>query len=108
MRLRLSCIREAPQSLTCLCLCSPNGGKLFKYRPFIPFLTRNFPPWLLRSVGKLLPIDALQQQFNLVDTLTLAAEQIWEEKKRLHTLGEKASNSEIGQGRDILSILRTS
>lgn len=83
----------------------PNGAKLFKYRPFIPFLTRNFPGWLLRTVGKLLPIDALQQQFNLVDTLTMAAEKIWEDKKRAHAMGEKASNSEMSQGRDILSIL---
>ncbi|KZV63341.1 cytochrome P450 [Peniophora sp. CONT] len=83
----------------------PNGARLFKYRPFIPFLTRNFPPWLLRAVGKLLPIDALQQQFNLVDTLTLAAAEIWEEKKRAHASGEKASNTEMSEGRDILSIL---
>ncbi|VDB89892.1 unnamed protein product [Peniophora sp. CBMAI 1063] len=83
----------------------PNGAKLFKYRPFIPFLTHNFPGWLLRTVGKLIPMDSLQQQFNLVDTLTMAAEQIWEDKKRAHAMGEKASNSEMSQGRDILSIL---
>ncbi|VDB90079.1 unnamed protein product [Peniophora sp. CBMAI 1063] len=83
----------------------PTGARLFKYRPMLPFLTRTFPPWLLRAAGKLLPLDALQQQFNLVDTITLSATEIWEEKKRLHALGEKASNSEIGQGRDLLSIL---
>ncbi|KZV64850.1 cytochrome P450 [Peniophora sp. CONT] len=83
----------------------PNGARLMKYRPFIPFLTRTFPPWLLRKVGKRLPNDALQQQFNVVDTLTVAAGGIWEEKKRLHASGEKASNSAFSEGRDLLSIL---
>ena len=86
----------------------PNGARLFKYRPILPFLTRAFPPWLLRAVGKLIPMDALQQHFNLVDTITLAATGIWEEKKRSHAIGEKAFNSEMAQGHDILSILRTS
>ncbi|KZV72136.1 cytochrome P450 [Peniophora sp. CONT] len=84
---------------------APNGARLFKYRPILPFLTRNFPPRLLRAIGKLIPMDALQQAFNLTDTITLSAAEIWEEKKRLHALGEKASNSEMGQGHDLLSLL---
>lgn len=50
---------------------------------------------------------ALKEQFNIVDTLTQAAEQIWKEKKRAAALGEKSSNSEISEGHDILSILCT-
>ena len=77
-------------------------------RPLLPYLTNTFPPWLLRWVGERLPMEAVREMIRLADVLRFYATSIWEEKKRLHTLGEKASNSEIGQGRDILSILRTS
>ena len=79
-----------------------------KFRSLLPILTRTFPPWFLRKVGKMVPNDTLQQQFDLVDTLTVATNGIWEEKKRLHMLGEKASNSALSGGRDLLSILRAS
>ena len=76
-----------------------------KFRSLLPILTRTFPPWFLRKVGKMVPNDTLQQQFDLVDTLTVATNGIWEEKKRLYVEGA-GSGPTSGKGRDILSILR--
>ena len=63
-----------------------------------------FPPWLLRRVGELLPIPALHELFELSDMLERFSAGVWGEKKRVHAEG-KVTNT-IGQGRDVLSLLR--
>ena len=71
----------------------------------LPFLTHNFSPRLLRAAGELLPFDALHMHFKLVDTLTAAAVNIFQEKKRLYASEEKMNGLAMSKGRDLLSIL---
>ena len=51
-------------------------------------------------------MDSVHEIIKEADILKFYATSIWEEKKRLHAQGEKASNSVLSEGRDILSILR--
>ncbi|VDB84948.1 unnamed protein product [Peniophora sp. CBMAI 1063] len=83
----------------------PGVSRVMKFRPLLPYLTSMFPPWLLRRVGELLPMTSVREMIRLSDVMTFYSTSIWEEKKRLHTLGEKASNASLGEGRDILSVL---
>ena len=78
-----------------------------KFRTLLtPALTDTVPAWLLRRIGEILPLESVHEMMRLADVMRFYATSVWEEKKRLHAEGEKASNSTLSEGRDILSILR--
>ncbi|VDB99554.1 unnamed protein product [Peniophora sp. CBMAI 1063] len=84
---------------------APATGQLFKYQPLLPFLTRNFPPWLLRRVGQMIPNQALQEHFYISDKMQEFAMSVWTDKKRDHAEGKVSSSAILGEGKDILSLL---
>jgi hypothetical protein len=43
---------------------------------------------------------------NVVDAVDQGASELWNEKKRLFALGDRSVVNELGEGKDILSILR--
>ena len=85
---------------------SPSTAALHKFRPLLPVLTRVFPRWLLRRAGELIPFDALHEVFGISDTLEQFSAAVWTEKKQAHAEGKVSSSAILGQGRDILSLLR--
>ena len=87
-------------------LYRPATSQLFKYQPLLPFLTRTFPSWFLRRVGELLPSKALHQHFYISDTVQEFAASVWAHQKQAHAEGKVSSSAVLGQGRDILSLLR--
>ena len=65
-----------------------------------------FPPWLLRRAGEMIPLDALHEVFSVTDTLDQFSTEVWTEKKQSHAEGKVSTSALLGQGRDILSLLR--
>ncbi|KAI0029932.1 cytochrome P450 [Vararia minispora EC-137] len=84
---------------------APATGQIEMWFPLIPLLTRYIPGYVLRFIGDRLPWPALHEVMRISDKLQATSLEVWEEKKRLHMLGDKSVVNEQGEGKDIMSIL---
>ena len=75
------------------------------YRSLFPHVSKIFPAKVLKFVGKKLPWPDLIHIIDLAETLNVHARGIYETKKRLLGLGKDATVTQIGDGKDIISIL---
>jgi hypothetical protein len=60
---------------------------------------------MLKFVGKILPWPSLNRLIDLAEILNANARGIYETKKRLLELGDDATVKQIGDGKDIVSVL---
>ena len=75
------------------------------YRSLLPHVSKIFPPKVLKFVGKMLPWPSLNEIIDLSETLNANARRIYETKKRLLELGDDATVKQVGNGKDIISLL---
>ena len=64
------------------------------------------PPWFRRWLLDLTPNKAMQRLKYIVDTMHRGSEEIYESKKALLEKGDDAMLNQVGEGNDIMSILR--
>jgi len=83
----------------------PRGHPLKVYRSLFPPFSKILPLKVLKLVGKMLPWPSLNHIMDLSETLNVNARGIYETKKRLLELGDDATVQQIGDGKDIISLL---
>ncbi|KAI0030894.1 cytochrome P450 [Vararia minispora EC-137] len=83
----------------------PLNARLMLWRPLLPYLTRNIPGYVLRFIADRMPWPALHELIENADIALTTSRRLWEEKKRLHAIGDKSVINEYGEGKDILSIM---
>lgn len=72
---------------------------------FMPFFAQLGPAWLRRKAIEKLPIQRVQKSLEICDTLTSTVKEILESKKAALASGDEAVTAQIGEGKDIISIL---
>jgi hypothetical protein len=77
-------------------------------RNFLPYLTKVFHPKVLKFMGKAVPWRAMNRVIELTDSMNANAREIYETKKRLLELGDSATVKQVGDGKDIMSVLSAS
>jgi len=74
-------------------------------RNLLPYLTKVFHPKVLKFMGKAAPWRSLNRIIELTDIMNANAREIYDAKKRLLESGEGATVNQVGDGKDIISLL---
>ncbi|CCL99518.1 uncharacterized protein FIBRA_01536 [Fibroporia radiculosa] len=84
----------------------PNLGKILPMvRLVLPFIVRLGPAKFRRSIVDRIPHEEVQAVKNTVDTMDRRSREIYEEKKAAIRHGDEAVLQQMGEGKDIMSIL---
>ncbi|CCL99520.1 uncharacterized protein FIBRA_01538 [Fibroporia radiculosa] len=83
----------------------PNMQKVAMLRRFTPLFANMGPAWFRRFVLSLIPIAKIQKVKELVDTMTARSHEIFRGKKAALRRGDEELLRQVGEGRDIMSIL---
>jgi len=81
---------------------------LIVLRNLFPYVAKIFHPKVLKFMGKAIPWRALNRLIYLTGAMHANARDIYETKKRLLESGDSATVKQIGDGKDIISLLSTS
>jgi len=81
------------------------SASLVVARNFLPYLTKVFHPKVLKFMGKAIPWGALNRIIELTDTMNANAREIYDTKKRLLESGHSTTVKQVGDGKDIISLL---
>jgi len=73
-----------------------------------PYLTKIFHPKILKVLGKVAPWKALNRAIELTEVMNANTRKIYETKKRLLESGDGATVKQVGDGKDIISLLSMS
>lgn len=76
------------------------------FRRILPYLPDVGSPWLRRKIVEMIPNKNVQQLRKNVDLMHERAVSICKEKKRLLAQGDEAFKDKVGEGKDLMSILR--
>lgn len=87
-------------------LYSPTVSAVQLWRTFIPVYTNNVPKRFQRLLLQAIPSTAMKKLINIADTMYSKAKIVWEKKKALHALGDDTIVNQLGEGKDLMSILR--
>jgi hypothetical protein len=88
-------------------LSRPATSSLLALASLFPYIYKTFNPKFLKLVGRMLPWPKLNHLLDLAETLNSEARRVYETKKKLLELGDDATVKQVGEGKDILSILST-
>ncbi|KAI9442924.1 cytochrome P450 [Lactarius indigo] len=83
----------------------PTSSSLAVSRNLLPYIDKIFHPKVLKVLGRMLPWPKLNHLMDLAETLNSKSRGIHETKKRLLELGDDATVKQVGDGKDILSLL---
>ncbi|KAL1946339.1 hypothetical protein VTO73DRAFT_15466 [Trametes versicolor] len=83
----------------------PTVVQLHTWRPLLPFLKRFFPRKWLRYGAEVIPYAPLQRMRSISDSVNATARKILQQKKELLGQADKATVQELGEGKDVISIL---
>ena len=97
-----------PLALTSLYPYRPTVSPLFILMKFMPFFVKIGPAWFRRKVVEAIPLYRFRKAMEISDTLDRTIRQILESKKAALAAGDEAVTSQIGEGKDIISVLSTS
>ncbi|KAI0764528.1 cytochrome P450 [Trametes elegans] len=87
----------------------PALGKLMFWRPLLPWVRRTFPAWLLGAAVAVLPWPALRKMREISESVHKTSQQALKRKMDLLRRGDEAILQEVGEGKDLMSVLlRTS
>ena len=75
-------------------------------RVLLPIMEYLGPAWFRRWLVNLIPHEGAQKMKHIVDTMYDRSKEIYEEKKALIESGDDAVLHQVGEGRDVMSILR--
>jgi hypothetical protein len=84
------------------------SSSLMVPRQLLPYLLRIFHPKLLKIMGQIVPWRNLNHVIKLVDIMNANARNIYETKKCLLNSGDEATIKQVGDGKDIISLLSAS
>jgi len=74
-------------------------------RNLFPYVDKIFHPKILKFLGRTLPWPKLNHFMDLAETLNSKSRGIYETKKRLLELDDDATVRQVGDGKDIISLL---
>ncbi|KIK37049.1 hypothetical protein CY34DRAFT_93378 [Suillus luteus UH-Slu-Lm8-n1] len=83
----------------------PTVLKVSVARKFLPFLINVGTPNIRRFIVRIFPWKALKEICGIVDVMDEASMKVFEEKKRALSEGDDAVLHQVGEGKDIMSIL---
>lgn len=83
----------------------PASVKVAFLRRLLPYVIDIGPPWLRRKILELIPHKGLQELKAIVDTMHRRSVEIFEQKKRALEKGDEIVTQQVGEGKDIMSIL---
>ncbi|KAI0754321.1 cytochrome P450 [Daedaleopsis nitida] len=83
----------------------PAQVKTSLLRRLLPYIPKGGSPWLRRKILEYIPHEGIQQEKAIVDIMHLRSVEIYEEKKRALEQGDEAIMEQVGEGKDIMSIL---
>ncbi|KAH9057443.1 cytochrome P450 monooxygenase [Lactarius vividus] len=83
----------------------PTMSSLAVHRNLFPYVHRVFHPTILKLLGRMLPWPKLNHLMDISETMNAGARRIYETKKRLLELGYDPTTKQVGDGKDILSLL---
>lgn len=83
----------------------PTIFKVSVARKFLPFLINVGPPNFRRFIVKNFPWKVLKEICNIVDVMDETSMKVFEEKRRALSKGDDAVLHQVGEGKDIMSIL---
>ncbi len=72
----------------------------------IPALSYIFPDWLIKRIMKAFPQAAVRRMAAISDTMERRSMEIINEKKSALLKGDDALVHQVGEGKDIMSLLR--
>lgn len=75
------------------------------FRMFVPFFRSLAPPALLRLLLEISPSPDLQKIKDTVDVMTETSNNIYQHKLQALRQGDEAVIKQVGEGKDIMSIL---
>ncbi|KAI0042915.1 cytochrome P450 [Auriscalpium vulgare] len=84
---------------------SPSLSKVAPWRPLFPLISTIIPPKILRFGAMCLPWPDLHNLIRISDEIHANASAIFEKKKALLNEGDAAFMDQIGEGKDIITIL---
>ncbi|KAI0060167.1 cytochrome P450 [Artomyces pyxidatus] len=82
----------------------PTMSALYVWRELLP-LVSYLPPKLLRFVATSLPWPTLHRLIDVLDTMHANAQKIFDKKMAILEKGSEAAESQVGEGKDIISTL---
>lgn len=75
---------------------------------YLPLFEAIVPAGWRRAVAERIPVRSLRNMIQIVDTLRTRSSAIFAEKKRALLAGDEALKQQVGEGKDLMSILRGS
>lgn len=88
-------------------LYRPTGSGMVIFQLLIPHIVKCGPPRFRRKLMEWAPSSSVQTLRRIVDIMDLTSKDIYRKKKQALADGDKATLEQVGQGKDIMSILRT-
>lgn len=71
----------------------------------VPLFQKIVPKGWRRTVAELIPAPPLQRIIQIADTMRIRSTEIFEAKKKALLAGDEALKHQIGEGRDLISVL---
>ncbi|TFK86201.1 cytochrome P450 [Polyporus arcularius HHB13444] len=99
-------VAEAPDDFaTAIKSFAPAVAGINFWRRLLPYLPEWGSPALRRKIVESIPHEGVQKAKSVVDTIHRRSVEIYEEKKRALEEGDEKVTRQIGEGKDIMSIL---
>lgn len=92
--------------LICIWCKSPALINIESLRQLLPHLVKMGPKWFRRLATDIFPNAHVQTVKHVVDTMSKRSQEIFHEKKAALKSGDEAVLRQVGEGKDIMSILR--
>lgn len=86
-------------------LSSPILSSLRVFRNLFPYVYKIFHPKILKFVGRVLPWPRLNHLMDIAEAMDAQARGVYETKKRLLESGDDATAKQVGEGKDLISLL---
>lgn len=86
----------------------PTTMQLNILRRIVPYLPDIGSPWFKRKLVEMFPSKNVQKLLYITDLVHEKAVGIYQEKKRMIEQGDEALKHKVGEGKDLMSILRKS
>lgn len=95
-------IPDTVRSLICI---RPTESRMVIVLQTLPYLVNLGPAWLRRIAVRLIPSRLVQRLRHIIDVMDETSRDILSKKKAALAKGDEAVVSQIGQGKDIMSLL---
>ncbi|OJT12108.1 Docosahexaenoic acid omega-hydroxylase CYP4F3 [Trametes pubescens] len=83
----------------------PTLAQMHGMQQYLPLFEAIVPAGWRRGIAERIPVRALREMIQIVDTLRTRSAAIFAEKKRALLAGNEALKEQVGEGKDLMSIL---